>query len=116
MTSMNLFESVESMPNSSPVITGSGWINKDEYGFSRDYAFSIRGVRYVINCWANMGYLTCGELTIPFHNFRFTGTWPHHFKNELQFMYNGKTCAILPLEEYEQALPGDEEKENDHGT
>ncbi len=100
---MSLFETVEKLPAFSPCITDAGWINHDKYGFSREYSFSVRNTKYVIDCWKNMGYLRCGELNIPFHTFQICGTWPHQYKNELQFFYHGNTCAILPLEEYENA-------------
>lgn len=99
---MNLFEEVEKIKGLSSDITNNKWINHDAYGFSREYEFTVRGVRYIIECWANMGYLLCGELKVPFHTFRFDGTWPNNFKNCLQFNYFNKVCAILPVEEYTQ--------------
>jgi hypothetical protein len=97
---MNLFEAAEKITELSPEITGAEWVSQDESGFSRQYKFVVRGVEYIIECWANMGYLLCGELKIPFHTFEFNGTWPNNFKNNLQFHYFGKVCAILPVEEY----------------
>ena len=98
----NLFEAVETLPSLSGGITDAGWINVSQYGFSREYGFVVRGVQYVIECWANMGYLLVGELSIPFHSFKFTNTWPNKYKNNLQFRYFKNVCAILPVEEYEE--------------
>jgi hypothetical protein len=99
---MGLFDEVSKIGHMSPKITGAGWAEHDEYGFSRVYAFTVRGVKYTVECWANICYLKCGELTVVFDSFNFSGTWPNSFKKNLQFYSNGKTIAILPVEEYQK--------------
>ena len=98
----DLFSDVSKIGGFSPEITETGWVEQDKYGFSRVYAFTVRGVKYVIECWANLCYLKCGELEIVFDSFNFSGTWPNGFKRNLQFYFNGKTIAILPVEEYQK--------------
>ena len=96
-----MFDKVSKIGCLSPEITEIGWVEHDKYGFSRAYDFTVRGVKYTVECWANICYLNCGELSIVFDNFEFSGTWPNSFKKNLQFYFNKKTIAILPVEEYQ---------------
>ena len=97
---MDLFKEVEKLPSLSKHISDCGWINHDEYKFSRQYKFSVRNVNYMIECWANMGYLYAGELVILFHSFTFADTFPNSFKNNLHFYCQDEICAVLPVEVY----------------
>lgn len=97
-----MFDEVSKIGYLSPEITEAGWVEHDKYGFSRVYAFMVRGAKYAIECWANLCYLNCGELAVVFDHFEFSGTWPNSFKKNLQFYFNGKTIAILPVEEYQK--------------
>ena len=94
-------ERVEEILQSSEFIKFNGWIKKDkDSGFSRTCSFSVRGVDYEIEWYCNYSELRCGEMLVLFDNFHITGTWPNHFKNNLQFYFRGKVCAVIPVEEY----------------
>lgn len=93
-------EEVEKILKSSEYIVFNGWINPDRYGFSRTASFTVRGVNYEIEWYWNCSYLKCGEMNILFDWFNICGTWPNLFKNNLQFYGEGKTRAIIPIEEY----------------
>ena len=99
---MGLFDEVSKIGHLSSKITEAGWVDHDKYGFSRVYTFTVRGVKYTVECWSNLCYLNCGELAVVFDHFEFSGTWPNSFKKNLQFYFNGKTVAILPVEEYQK--------------
>ena len=70
----------------------------------REFEFTIKltGNSYKITWWVNICYLTtsCG-LYMPFDTVEISGTWPNHFKNNLQFTYKKDKCAILPVEMYQ---------------
>lgn len=102
-----MFDAVEKLGGLSPNIKVEGWINKDDFGFSRDFAIEVRGQRYVLNVWANYSNLICGELVVLFDQISFNGHWPNRFKNNLEFRYRGNIVAILPVDEWEV---------DDHGT
>lgn len=92
-------ERVEEVLTSSPFITFNGWVDPDEYGFSRTAAFSVRGVDYKIEWFCNYSTLYCGEMEVLFDDFRVDTTWPKHFKYFLQFYADGSICAVIPIEE-----------------
>ena len=92
-------EAIEKKLKSHNCIKSIGWVNEDEYGFSRTYRFKVRNVTYEIEWWSNISYLHCGEMLIPFEEMQITGTWPHRFKNDIQFYNKGHVCCILPIEE-----------------
>lgn len=94
-------ERVEDIAKWSNHIKSIGWINQNEYGFSRKWAFEVRGTQYIIEWWPNVCQLECGELIVLFDDVRWSGTWPNRFKNNIQFYYNGKVCAIIPVESYD---------------
>ena len=98
---MSMFDTVEKLGSLSPNIKVEGWVNKDDFGFSRDFAFEVRGQRYVLNIWANYSNLMCGELTVLFDRIEFNGCWPDRFKNDLRFYFKGNIVAILPVDEWE---------------
>ena len=100
MASSLTMEKLEKILESNDCIKAIGWINKDKYGFSRTYQFEVRNVVYEIEWWCNISYLYCGELFVLFDEMRIDSTWPNHFKNNIQFYYQGKVCCILPIEEY----------------
>lgn len=94
-------ERIENILTSSQYIQFNGWINPDGIsGFSRICSFAVRGVEYKIEWYCNYSSLFCGEMLVIFDNFRISGTWPHHFKNNIQFYRNGEICAVIPIEEY----------------
>lgn len=93
-------ETVEKILASSKYIQFNGWINPDEYGFSRTCSFTVRGVEYRMEWYCNYSTLYCGEMLLIFDNFRIDNTWPHHYKDNLQFYRNGNVCAVIPIEEY----------------
>lgn len=66
-----------------------------------EFTISLTGKKYKITWWVNICYLTteCG-LYMPFHSIEISGTWPNHYKNNLQFTYHKDKCAIIPIEEY----------------
>jgi hypothetical protein len=96
MTQEYLFDVLNRNKN----IINCKWIRFDKHGFSRTCQFFVRGEVYAIEWWANMSYLSVDELIIPFESVELSGSWPNHFKVNLQFEYNGQCCAILPVEEY----------------
>ena len=75
------------------------------FGDIRSFEFTVKltGKTYKIEWWINICYLTteCGTY-IPFDSIEISGTWPNHFKNNLQLQYHGNKCAIIPLEKYEE--------------
>ncbi len=93
-------ETVEKILKSSKYIQFNGWINPDQYGFSRTCSFAVRGVEYKIEWYFNYSTLYCGEMLTLFDNFRISDTWPHHYKNNLQFYRRGEVCAVIPIGEY----------------
>ena len=95
-------EWIDRLSKISGKITDCEWINFNEFGYSRTFTFKVRNAVYVIEWWVNVSYLKCGEMIIPFTMIDWSGTWPHHFKNNLQFTYLGNICAIIPVEEYPQ--------------
>lgn len=95
-------EKLEKVLESNDCIKAIGWVKKDKYGFSRTYQFEVRGVVYEIEWWKNISYLHCGEMIVLFDEMNISGTWPHHFKNDIRFYYKGDVCCILPIEEYEK--------------
>ncbi|MGL6201133.1 MAG: hypothetical protein ACRC3H_19610 [Lachnospiraceae bacterium] len=95
-------ERVEKIGKWADIIKPIGWINEDEHGFSREWAFEVRGAEYIVEWWPNMCLLKCGELTVLFDEFRYSGTWPNRFKTNIHFYYNGKICAIIPIEPYDE--------------
>jgi len=76
----------------------------------RVFVFEINNVEYVIEWWNNISYLMAGvswdnsvytsQLTVIFTELDINGFWPHNSKLDLNFSYDGETCAILRLEEY----------------
>lgn len=66
-----------------------------------EFTVKLTGKKYKITWWVNICYLTteCG-LYMPFNSVEISGTWPNHFKNNLQFTYHKDKCAIVPIEEY----------------
>lgn len=53
--------------------------------------------------WVNIAYLILdGDIKIPFDKFEASGTWPNHYKTNLQCENRGNVCCIIPLEEYNQ--------------
>ena len=96
-------EQLEKVLRSHKNIEVEGWIDPDEYGFSRKIAFTIRGVRYVIVWYCNLSYLYCGELrVVDFARVRLDSTYPDGYKLSL-YMENeyGNVIALIPVEEYE---------------
>lgn len=93
-------ERVEKILKSSKFIKFNGWINPDEYGFSRVCSFEVRGVEYKIEWYCNYSTLYCGEMLVIFDNFNISNSWPHHYADNLQFDRRGETCAVIPIEEY----------------
>lgn len=93
-------ETVEKILKSSKYIKFNGWIEPDKSGFSRTCSFEVRGVEYKILWYCNYSSLHCGEMLLMFDNFHIDNTWPHHFKNNLQFYRKGDVCAVIPIEEY----------------
>ena len=75
-------------------------------GYHRNFYFTIRGIKYRIEWWSNVRYLLVGEreeVQIPFDNFRLSGTWPNHFRTNLQFYDTaGEVVCIVPIEPYEK--------------
>ncbi len=75
----------------------------------REFYFEIRGKTYSIEWWCNIMYFECDEMTIPFGWLEITGTWPNHFKKNIQLYKNAPkdrfdhpdVVGIIPLEEYE---------------
>ena len=69
----------------------------------REFEFTVKmtGKKYKVTWWVNICYLTteCGTY-IPFHSLEISGTWPNHFKSNLQLEYNKQKCAIIPIEKY----------------
>lgn len=95
-------ERVEEILKSSKHIRFNGWIKPNEYGFCRTCSFSVRGVEYEIEWYCNYSELRCGEMLVLFDNFRTENTWPHYYKDNLQFYRNGNVCAVIPIEEYSE--------------
>lgn len=93
-------ETVEKILKSTKYIQFNGWINPDKYNFSRTCSFTVRGVEYKIEWYCNYSTLYCGEMLVIFDNFRISDTWPHHYKNGLQFYRRKEVCAVIPIEEY----------------
>ena len=69
--------------------------------FNRDITFVIRGVTYKIEWWINLCHLQIGEFDMLFDKLELDGCWPNRFKNNLNFLSNETTIAIIPVEEYE---------------
>ena len=82
-------------------IEGVIWDQVKPGEFSRGVYFMVRGMAYKIEWWSNVGYLFKERLQIPFDHVELSGTWPNSFKENLQFHYNGRVCAILPVEPYD---------------
>lgn len=93
---------LEDLMESNPNIKSSGWTNPDKHGFCRTYEFEVRGATYEIEWYCNYSELRCGEMIVLFDNFKIDNTWPHHYKNNLQFYRNGKVCCVIPIEEYKE--------------
>ena len=71
----------------------------------RKFEFTVKltGKKYKIEWWVNICYLTteCG-LYMSFSSVEISGTWPNHFKNNLQFTYGKDKRAIITVEVYEK--------------
>ena len=95
-------EKLEQVLKSHHAIENVQWTNYDEYGFSRNITFTIRGAEYRILWYCNYSELFCGELCIVgFEYIDINGCYPNHFKNNLNFRkYGAGTIAVIPLEEY----------------
>ena len=104
MQNQNMFDVCQRLGSLSENIHPIGWINPDEDGFSREFAFEVRDKQYVIVAFANLSYLFAGELMIVFDSIRFDGCWPNEFKNNLSFLYRGTVVAVLPVDQHEEAL------------
>lgn len=99
-------ESLEKILGNNTLINFEGWIEPDKYGFSRRCAFTVRGVRYIIEWYCNSSHLYCGELQVCSFDFiTYNGCYPNRFKNSLNFCLKdesfGRTIAVIPVEEYE---------------
>ena len=81
-------------------VEGFAWVNADEYSFSRECEFYVRGVRYEILWYVNMSYLYVGELFLSFDNVFVSGNWPNNFAENIHFILNDEVVAVLPLTEY----------------
>lgn len=93
-------EVVEKILKSSSFIKFKGWIEPNEYGFSRTCSFDVRGVEYKIKWFCNFSTLYCGEMFLNFDDFRIENTWSHHYGKNLQFYRYGSVCAVIPIEKY----------------
>lgn len=78
-------------------------VHEESFGgnFNREITFVIRGVTYKIEWWINLCYLHIGEFKMYFDKLEIDGCWPNHFKNNLNFLSDKNTIAIIPVEEYE---------------
>lgn len=79
-----------------------GELNKD-YHLNRDVYFMLGGHKYKINWYCNLCTLTtpCG-VDILFTKVEHSGTWPNHYKRNLQFKYGIDTVCIIGVEKYEK--------------
>ncbi|WP_113870221.1 hypothetical protein [Paraliobacillus ryukyuensis] len=68
--------------------------------YNRIFEFEVRGKTYQIEWWVNVSYLSLGELTVVFDDISIDGCWPNRFKNNINFLNQKETIAVLPLEEY----------------
>lgn len=102
-------ERLESILKSHKAITNIKWIKENEYGFSRNIEFTIRGQRYEILWYINCSELFCGELQVcSFVYIGIDGCYPNGYKENLVFsipnnnsLSGRKTIALIPLEEYD---------------
>ena len=64
----------------------------------------LNGQELKIEWWCNVCYLTVSSsgLSMPFHKFKFAGTWPNQAKTNIQLEYCDNTCAIIPVELYKK--------------
>jgi hypothetical protein len=85
-----------------------GFIDNLEFSGLRTSTFTVclDGSKYQIEWWCNICYLTtsCG-ISLPFHEFKFSGTWPNRAKTNIQLEYEGNTCLIKPVELYKGVKP-----------
>ncbi|MGX8177468.1 hypothetical protein ACWS7L_08230 [Exiguobacterium artemiae] len=101
MTQQQLVTLLVNAPN----VTGFEWINTNDFGFSRECEFHVRGARYEVRWYSNTCYLKIGEAEICFDQLEVAGTWPNNFKTNLQFYQKRydeepSIVAIIPIEEY----------------
>lgn len=94
-------ERIKYLMESNPNIKLADWIKPDKYGFCRTYQFEVRGATYEIEWHCNYSELRCGEMLVLFDDLRISNTWPHHFRNNLQFYRHGQICCVIPVEGYE---------------
>ena len=95
---METIENLEALLASNEEIKPLPVIELGAGEFNRVREFIVKEQLYKIEWWVNLSYLTHGALMVPFHTVKISGTWPNHFKTNLQFYYYNNACAILPLE------------------
>jgi hypothetical protein len=84
-----------------------GYISNLKFDGLRMSSFTVclDGSELKIEWWCNICYLTTGcGVTVPFHKFKFSGTWPNRAKTNIQLEYEGDTCLIKPVELYTKEL------------
>jgi hypothetical protein len=67
---------------------------------NRNFEFEIRGIKYKITWFVNLMNLYIGEFEMLFDEIAISSTVPRGFKSYLQFYYQGKWVADIPLESY----------------
>ena len=75
-------------------------VNIDEYGFSREFEFTIDDNSYRIFWFHNHSTLCVGSLVVCFHRALLANTWPMcGTKMQLHFRdIDDKVVAVLPIE------------------
>lgn len=69
--------------------------------FNRNRRFIVNGTQYKICWYSNVSYLYCGDIIVPFHAARQSGSWPSRKKLNLQFYdARGDVCCILGIEDW----------------
>lgn len=80
-----------------------GELNED-LGLNRDLGFSHNGEEFNIEWFANMMTLSHKSgINVMFDKVEHSGTWPNHFKRNLQFKANGNVVAVIGIEPYKRS-------------
>ncbi len=69
------------------------WVNKDEYGFSRNFRFVLNNIEYLIEWYCNYSSITVGNAEIYFDSIVYSG----HCKRGkwLEFTFRGQKHGLM---------------------
>lgn len=94
------YDEIGEILGNDPDITCVGWIDPDEYGFSRNYGFRVDGnpQMYIIEWWANLSKLIVDDLEIYFTTLEIVENV--HDRKSIIFYRFGEMVAFIRIKSW----------------